>query len=80
MQFAFPFPCTVNNVISTGSLNVTLTVVVLADTLVAPFAGTVDITENPADVPCVFCAQARLAANKQRKATVTLFMGTSSKM
>jgi hypothetical protein len=69
-----------NNVVSTTSLNVMLTVVVLAETLVAKFAGTVETTPNTTDVPCVFCAAARPSAKKQRKNTVTLFMGTSSEM
>ena len=74
MQFGFPLPCMTKVVVSTALLNVMLTVVVLADTFVARFAGTVDTTVSPADVPCVCCALERPTTRRQRMAIVTLFM------
>jgi hypothetical protein len=50
-----------------------LTVVVLAETFVALFAGTVDVTVSGAVVPSVCCARAKPAAMKLRNITVTIF-------
>jgi hypothetical protein len=61
--------------VSIGSLNVRLKVVVLGETFMVPFAGTVDTTVSPADVPCVCCALERPTTRRQRMAIVTLFIG-----